>query len=124
MVRKVKLEAVIYKKYKDKIESLMAAIERNFQIQSSETIFTNISRDDLKNAAEMFMFLKITPGSSQSWSVFYTRLFQTKSAQEIIMTLNRVMKKNLEKDDNIGMNINVFKKLTTLLKLKYTEINK
>ena len=56
--------------------------------------------------------------------MFYKNLFESQSPSKIILTLNRMMKSNKKKGLLIGKSIDekLFKKLSTLLSLKYEEI--
>ena len=83
--------------------------------------------DQLKSAAEMFIYLNICPGTFgldssnymeqwfKSWFTFYHDLFKTQNPSQIILTLNRLMK---NKSDRV-MNQELFKKAATLFSLKY-----
>ena len=83
--------------------------------------------DQLKSAAEMFIYLNICPGTFgldssnymeqwfKSWFTFYQDLFRTQTPSQIILTLNRLMK---NKSDRV-MNQELFKKAATLFSLKY-----
>ena len=83
--------------------------------------------DQLKSAAEMFIYLNICPGTFgsdslnymeqwfKSWFTFYQDLFKTQNPSHIIITLNRLMK---NKSDRV-INQKLFKKAATLFSLKY-----
>ena len=80
--------------------SKVPEIERQLKMKSSDIIYKNISTENLKTAAEMYIYLITCPGNDELqdwfklWSTFYIDLFQNKSANQIILTLNRVMKQN------------------------------
>ena len=101
--------------------SKVPEIERQLKMKSSDIIYKNISTENLKTAAEMYIYLITCPGNDELqdwfklWSTFYIDLFQNKSANQIILTLNRVMKQNTEenKKSSVGK---IFKKLGKLLK--------
>ena len=46
----------------------------------------------LKIPGEMFMFLILCPDSFRPWMVFYKDLLKNKSADQLLLTLNRIMK--------------------------------
>ena len=68
------------------------AVEQILNMVSSELILENITTEDLKNGAEMFVYLNYCPGNLKSWFVFYKDLFQNQSPAQIMLTLNRMMK--------------------------------
>ena len=80
------------------VGSQVAAVEHQLEFQSSEVRYDNITTDDLEVAAKIFIYLKNCPGDDdsrkwfQSWSNFYKDLFKTQTADQIILTLNRMMK--------------------------------
>ena len=92
--------------------------------------YPNISRAILETAAEIFIYfhynkifssqnLKPCPFKEYNinWSPFYDDLFMTMSADNIILTLNRLMK-----TDTSGKVNDIFKRTATLLALKYKDI--
>ena len=70
------------------------------------------------------IYLKNCPGDDdsrkwfQSWSNFYTDLFQTQTADQIILTLNRMIKTQ----DGRVMSEKVLKRIAAILALKYEAI--
>ena len=67
-------------------------VEQKLQIESSEQIIETLTNDELKTAAELFVYLNMCPGTIKPWIKFYKDLFQTQSPDQIILTLNRLMK--------------------------------
>ena len=67
-------------------------VEQKLQIESSEQIIETLTNDELKTAAELFVYLNMCPGTIKPWIKFYKDLFQTLSPDQIILTLNRLMK--------------------------------
>merc|ERR1711884_498718 len=68
-------------------------LEGQLQIQSSRQRMKTLSSEELAIAAEMFLYLASCPTASfKYWSSFYTDLFLTQSADQIILSLNRMMK--------------------------------
>ena len=99
------------------------SLEQQLNIKSYEIIFANISRDTLEAAAEMFLFLNSCSEYLETWLSFYTDLFMTKAPDEIVLALNRIMNHdNKNRDGNIALEL--FKKVTKIMKLKYEEIQK
>ena len=68
------------------------AVEQMLQIESSEQINDTLTREELRTAGEMFLYLNMCPDEIKPWIVFYKDLFQTQSPDQIILTLNRLMK--------------------------------
>ena len=68
------------------------AVEQMLQIESSEQINDTLTREELRTAGEMFLYLVSCPDKTKPWIVFYKDLFQTQSPDQIILTLNRLMK--------------------------------
>ena len=68
------------------------AVEQMLQIESSEQINDTLTREQLRTAGEMFLYLVSCPDKTKPWIVFYKDLFQTQSPDQIILTLNRLMK--------------------------------
>ena len=76
----------------------VAAVENQLNVVPTHIRFQNMTIEDLKNAAEMFMYLNTCIGSLKPWFVFYKDLFKNKSPDLIILTLNRIMKgRSMEK---------------------------
>ena len=68
------------------------AVEQMLQIESSEQINDTLTREELRTAGEMFLYLNMCPDKIKPWIGFYKDLFQTQSPDQIILTLNRLMK--------------------------------
>ena len=98
-------------------------LEDKLQINSSVVILENMSKDSLKSAAEMFLYLNSCSHFLRPWLSFYTDLFNGKSTSEIILSLNRIMKPwNNPRDIRIARKI--FGNLTSMLALNYQTIGK
>ena len=80
----------------DELLSHVRAVEQMMNIESSEQINETLTDEALQTAAEMFIYLSTCPKHDMkwflSWSSFYTDLFRTQPADQIILTLNRMMK--------------------------------
>ena len=82
-----------------------------------------MSRDTLETAAKMFLFLNSCSEFLETWLSFYTDLFMTKAPDQIVLALNRIMKhENKNRDGKIALEL--FKKVTKLMNLKYEKIDK
>ena len=47
---------------------------------------------ELNIAGEMFLYLNSCPGALKPWFIFYRNIFQKLPLDEIILTLNRIIK--------------------------------
>ena len=90
----------------------------NFPNYTTPLRFDNITTEDLKTAAEMFIYLDYCP--FKSLYAFYRDLFENQPLDHIILTLNRLSK--LESGKNNNMNRKLLEKTANLLELKYKEI--
>ena len=100
------------------------AVEQKMEIESSDQIIETLTNDELQTAGELFIYLNSCPDTLlKSWSSFYTDLFLTQSAQNIILTLNRMMKITKSQDKNGKLRAEkLLLKVTSLLALKFEEI--
>ena len=114
------------------------SFEDDFGAGKSDTNF-NLTAANLKTAAQMFIYLNSCPGTLakfdefsknkaneqwfKSWFKFYDDLLRFESPVQIVLTLNRLMKKHSTGNgkENIR-NQNLFKKISTMLNLKYRDI--
>ena len=87
----------------------------NFPNYTSPPRFSNITAEDLKAAAEKFIYLDFCP--LKSWYTFYRNLFGAESPNDIILTLNRMS--HLQSKENFGINQKLLKKIATLLNLNH-----
>lgn len=97
-------------------------MEQKLQLKSSDKRLKNMTIQHLETAAEMFVYLSLPMSNSLKLNLtFYRDLFQTKSPIQIIITLNRMLKKKPVDEDYLHIQ-KIFMKATTLLALKYGEI--
>ena len=68
------------------------AVEQILNIESTEQINDTLTNEELKMAAEIFLYLITCPTTIKPWILFHKDLFQTQSPYQIILSLNRVMK--------------------------------
>ena len=97
------------------------AFEKRTNVKSSEQAFTNITKEDITTGVELFLYINSCPATLKPWFVFYKELFQTQSPDQIMLTLNRMMKD----ESNIffkSMAQRLFKKTSTTFSLHYEEI--
>lgn len=99
-------------------------VEEKLNISSSKIIFPNWTNAELKSVADMFLYLNSCSDQLKPWFLFYTDLFRKKSAEQIILILNRILKVHespKSKDfKNIGMKL--FERSYDLFSLKHKEI--
>ena len=140
VVKKIKLESSIRMEYVscsgdflyDNSEpGLLERLERKLKVNSSNLRFENITAADLKTAAEMFVYLFMCPGDVEAlkwfnaWTNFNNFLYKTQSPAQIIMSLNRLMKRNVKQEmegNNTGVKQLFIKTLNTL-SLQYKTIH-
>ena len=77
--------------FSDAMMSQVKAVEQKLQIESSDQINDILTNEELKTAAEMFLYLTMCPNDVKPWIVFYKDLFLTQSPDQIILTLNRLI---------------------------------
>ena len=93
-------------------------------IESSEQKNETLKNEDLQTAGDIFTLLITCPDSWLiSWSSFYNDLFLSHSPDQILLTLNRMIKtKTLQDKDGRVRAEKLLKKMTNLLSLKYKDI--
>ena len=96
------------------------------KVRSTDFKFPNMTEENLKIAAEMFIYLNKCPDpldSLNDWIQFYDDLFGRKSPYQIILTLNRMMKRNMHvnKKDIVDVE-KLFKRASILFPLNYEDI--
>jgi len=131
-VKKIKLKTLVEMKCNSKKTLLshtaqlsqVKAVEQKMQIESSEQIMESLSNEELQIAAELFLYLNACPDEwFKSWTSFYNELFLTQSADQIMLTLNRMTKTHISqsKDSNVRAE-KLLEKTAGLLSLKLGEI--
>ena len=100
------------------------SLEQQLQIEPSDQIMDTLTFEDLKTAAEMFIYLNMCPDTIKPWIKFYDDLFETQSADRIILTLNRMMKAEKTSQDNYGKlrAEKLLQRTKSLLSLKFEDI--
>ena len=114
----------------------MEKLEQKLGIKTSDHRYGNVSAEDLKMAADMFMYLNMCPGDWTSselvepyqlwfkaWFIFYNDLFKTNSVNKIILTLNRLINNSKDKNDK-QRNQKIFERAADVFSLQYKEAQK
>ena len=115
----------------DVILSQVMKVEKALNIESSSSIIYNIPKKYLDTSGEIFLYLNSCPFTTiskrwyKSWFIFYNDLFKTQQPDKIILTLNRLMKSNTEKNTHVKlMASKLMKKATILMELKNEELRR
>ena len=125
VVKKVKIDTSLDQKCDYSMPTQVKAVEQKLQIESSEQINDILSNEELKAAAGMFIYLNTCPDSwFKSWFSFYKKLFLTQPANQIILTLNRMMKTKTSQEDKYAKirTGNLLLRVKSLLSLKFDDI--
>ena len=111
----------LYLEESDRIAPI-ASVEQKLGIQSSEERFQNVTREDLDTAANVFVYLIMCPEAIVPWFTYYNDLFLTKSVDQIILSLNRIMKtKSTQNMDAKGAE-NLLKRISNSMLLQFERI--
>lgn len=109
--------------------SQVFALEQHLGVRSTEIRYENITNDLLENSASIFIYLNACPVMDtvylkwfQTWITFYTDLFKTHSPDQIVLTLNRMMKSDSPLKDGILRAEKLFQRTASVMSLKYEEI--
>ena len=115
----------------DVILSQVMKVEKALNIESSSSIIYNIPKKYLDTSGEIFLYLNSCPFTTiskrwyKSWFIFYNDLFKTQQPDKIILTLNRLMKSNTEKNTHVKLTASkLMKKATILMELKNEELRR
>ena len=108
----------------DDILSLVKAIEMELDINSTEAIFENVTKHNLKTIGESFIYLYSCSNPLKNWLNFYEDLFQNQSPDIILLSLNRILKgkKSIQNSHFKTLARKLLNEFTSLLSLKYQEI--
>ena len=104
--------------------SQLETVHKKLNMNATEDIFDNITDTTLKSAAEMFLFLNSCPDDFRYWFLLYSDLFENKSPEVIVLTLNRILKgeRNTENRRLKDIAKHLLTRVTTLLSLKFETI--
>ena len=96
------------------------------KIRSTDSKFPNMTNENLRIAAEMFIYLNKCPDPKDplnDWIQFYDDLFGRKSPYQLILTLNRMIKRNMHANKkDIVVVEKLFKRASILFPLNYENI--
>ena len=102
------------------MENNVRKVLNKMQVLPTNVKVDNITRENLKMAAEMFIYLNTCP--DPAWFKFYRDLFEKHSLEFIILTLNRLLK-NANKDSHSQFIAStILHRLTSMFSLSYPEI--
>ena len=84
-----------------------------------------MTAEDLKTAAEMFIYLNMCPEAIKPWIVFYKEIFENESPDQMILTLNRMMKGTRTPQNEFFKQLaeTLFKRVTSLFSLQGKQRN-
>ena len=122
------LECVNYKSMlqHDVMLSQVKNVEQMLQVESFELNNETLTNEELKMAAEMFLYLISCPNLwFKFWFSFYSEFFLAESADQILLTLNRMTK--ISSPHNRDGKIRAVKLLlrtASLLSLQFEEIQR
>ena len=71
----------------------------------TDKIIDNIEEETFETAGEMFLFLNLCPKLMNEWIIFYVNLFQNSSPDVMAQALNRILKIENEKKDQLNLKI-------------------
>ena len=113
--------------------NIIIEIEKEFAMKGSKHVNFrheltknryNFTKETLKAAAEMYIYLNLCPKFLLNWMKFYIDLLQNAPTDVIIQTLNRIMITGKTKKDRtiFEFSKNIFMKMTNKLSLQYQTI--
>ena len=81
-----------------------------------------MTREELQSSAEMFIYLIMCPEALVPWFTYYKDLFLTKSVDQIILSLNRIMKTKSTQNMDAKVAENLLKRISNLMLLQFERI--
>lgn len=90
----------------------------------SEKSFVSMRDENLKTASEMFIYLVSCCELSRPWFLFYEDLFKNQPPNQIILTINRLLKKSKLSNEKSLENITsqLWQKIVKKISLKFEQI--
>ena len=87
-------------------------------------IFENMTKKTLETAAKMYFYLNSCSDEIKSWLIFYNDLFKNHQADQIVLSLNRILRSGYTSRNNKFKSIaeKLFNKTTDLFTLKHQSI--
>ena len=114
------IETTSVLEHNEDININLKEIENILGIKASHEIQKNISKETLKNAAEMFLYLNLCAKSTMfQWIQFYANLLKNASPDMIVIALNRILVAAKFSGAEAPVGMKVFKYVATKLSLKY-----
>ena len=109
------------REFDNEIKPQVDELQKVLKINATDEINENVTKENLNVAAEMFLYINSCSKPLKPWFIFYQELFQNHSPDQIILTLNRIMKTNRDKK-LLSISKKLLHKINSLLSLKYEEI--
>ena len=109
-----------YHQYQD-IEGNVLMIENLIKIKSNSILYENMTKETLETAAKMYFYLNSCSDEIKSWLIFYNDLFKNHQADQIVLSLNRILWSDhtLKNKKYKSIAEKLFNKTTDLFKLKH-----
>ena len=146
VVRRIKLLTTLDKQcardglfnYHGDILSQVKRVEEKLQIKSSQVPYKNMTSKHLDDAAKVLIYLCTCPGVDTAsvyhvypfekwfklWKIFFKKLFETKTPDHIMLTLNRLSKNNLQKYEKDKIIVQkIFKRAASMFHLEFETIH-
>ena len=95
-------------------------IENQLNMISNSMIFENMTKKTLEIAAKMYFYLNSCSDEIKSWLIFYNDLFKKHQTDQIVLSLNRILRSDHTSRNNKFKSIaeKLFDKTTDLFILK------
>ena len=108
----------------DSMLSQVKAVEQMLLMESSEHINDSLTNEDLKTAAEMFLYVNSCTYLLTPWLSFCKNLFENESPSTILLSLNRMLKVGDTRENRDLKTIvkKLFQKSNSLFSPKYGEV--
>ena len=96
-------------------------IENQLKMISNSMIFENMTKKTLEIAAKMYFYLNSCSDEIKSWLIFYNDLFKKHQTDQIVLSLNRILRSDHTSRNNKFKSIaeKLFDKTTDIFILKY-----
>ena len=108
----------------DRILKVIDYMENRLNVTIPKETNANIKEEELNIAASEFLYLFSCSDMSRAWILFYKNLFKNKAPDEILLTLNRILKgKNgIHKNDMMTIAKRLFKRYSAMIHTHYEHI--
>ena len=95
-------------------------IENQLKMISNSMIFENMTKKTLEIAAKMYFYLNSCSDEIKSWLIFYNDLFKNHQADQIVLSLNRILRGGYTRNNKFqSIAEKLFNKTTDLFTLKH-----